>query len=768
MEVYQMIQFDEVKQQIAKFCCFSHTKQKIKQQQPQFHYLWVQQELQRVQEAMQCIVKSESVPFAYLYQICEDVENASKDKVLTPIALYQIAMQEITIQTILQYNKEVIMKHSQLYDIVECLQPISLLYNEITTCIHSSYELYDHASQTLASIRKQILHTRQLLQQKAQSFLVKHANKINEHVIVSRNDRSCILIQTTYKNQLKGIIHGESASGQTTYFEPEEFIAYNNQIQALLSQEEEEVYRILKQLSLSVKQQANILKANQETLFLLDFIFAKAMWAVQEQGCVATISKNQDSFYIKDARHPLIDREVVVANTYRLQKHQRILLMSGSNTGGKTITLKTIALSVALTQAGFPILATEAILPFVKHIWIDIGDQQSIQESLSTFSSHICNQANFIQKVDEHSLVVIDELGSGTDPKEGECLAIAILEELRKQKALVIVSTHFDRLKQYAQSHREILLGCVLFDQEKLCPTYRYQENRMGESHAFAIAERYAFPQHILQHAIQLKEETSSDADRLLIRLQEKIKQAEVEREHLLSKIDSIKAEKEKLEHDKKEFADYKRKQQEKLEQDFQREILQIQEKAEKVFEKLKKEKHNLKPHEIRDMKYELENLHTETEEIKEVFQVNDYVCIQSLQYYGEIIELKKQEAIVLVNGLKMCVKLNDLRHAKKVVAKKSKEKGYHYQLQSKPFSLELNVIACRVDDAITQVKQYLQQARMMNVESVRIIHGVGTLALKNAIHTYLKGLDFIQKFEIASNSEGGLGATIVYFYKRK
>ena len=415
---------------------------------------------------------------------------------------------------------------------------------------------------------------------------------------------------------MDGFVHGESASGQTAYVEPRSLLVLNNRLQTLKSQEQEEITRILFELSQQVKSVGHELLSNLETFALLDSIFARGLWTKEMDGCIAELNTKDDHLYLKTARHPLIDPQKVVANTYEIRSPHHSLLITGSNTGGKTVTLKTIGLFVALTMSGLPLSAEQAVVPLFDALYVDIGDDQSIQESLSTFSSHISKMADICDHATARSLVLLDELGSGTDPKEGEPLAVAVLDHLRAIGAMVIATTHYSALKTYGADNEDILLSSVEFDMEKMLPTYRYIEGISGQSNAFEIARRYGLKESIIRFA----------------REQEK-KQLAQRREEIL----------------------------ETVREDARRQLESSLEEAQDIIDELKHMHSEAKPHEISDRKARLKQLSSmddaETDDTPQrlpSYQVGDYVKISKLSYYGEIISMNKDKVCVLANGKKI------------------------------------------------------------------------------------------------------------------
>ncbi len=763
-ELYKPLQLELVKSAVSTHCAFSLGKQYINNQMPVFDYLWVKRELTRTKEALQLIVKCGMPSFEGVYDTTQSIQSACKDRTLLPGELLKIASGIKACVHMQKYIKLSEVQAPQIQELVSSFSVYDKLVSQIEHCISMNEEVLDRASVELGQIRKNIRTCEGEISKAIQRFISKHASSLMDTITTKRNDRICVLVKVSEKNNIKGFLHGESASGQTAYIEPECILQWNNRLQSLLDKEQEEIEKILHELSQFVKQCSHSLLANLETFAILDAIFAKAAWCYKHEGCIAQIHPKERKLYFKNARHPLIRKEVVVANTYKLMNPYDSLLITGSNTGGKTVTLKTIGLFVSLTMAGFPILADEAIIPLYDGIYIDIGDDQSIQESLSTFSSHLLKLSYICKKATEDSLVILDELGSGTDPKEGESLAVAILEHLKRKKAMVLATTHFSALKNYATQCDNMLLSSVAFDMEQMQPTYRYMEGVSGVSNAFEIAARFQLDASIINEAKAFKEQQKSEWDRNMEKLETSILENMELKQRLEEELFDIRRLQEDLEKQKEQMTIEKKRCLEEAKKEALLYIEDSKKQADTIVEELKQLSKDTKPHEYIALKKELDILENDKQEDEakdiDTFSVGDYVQFKSLNYHGEIISLKKGKATVLVNGMKMNTLLKDIVHITKPQQKK-KEKGYQ-GVRTTSFSMELNVIGLYVEEAIPVIDKYLDNAILAKVYRVRIIHGNGSGALRLGIHKYLKRHKQVDSFHVAGQGEGGLGATNV------
>ncbi len=765
-ENYQSVEFDAVKQQIARYCAFAAGSEMLMAQMPCFDPLWIRRELRRCAQACTMLRIHLQFPDDDLVDISAHVQRARKGMTLRPGELFAIVRFIRTAVRVRKFLAQCDEDMEELRELRDALLDERRLEKDIARCISQDGEVFDHASAQLAALRQRRGELNAMIAGEAKRFIAAHKDILMDTITAMRGGRTCVLVKVSEKNSTHGIIHGESASGQAVYLEPGSLVSLNNRLQTLESEEQQEVERILSMLSAKVKEEADALAANLETLTLLDVIFAKAAWSNANDGCVAALNTKDAHLQLKQARHPLIPASSVVANTYELREPQRRLLISGSNTGGKTVTLKTIALFVILTHAGFPVLCERAVVPFYHRILLDVGDQQSIQESLSTFSGHLSRLARICEQADERSFIILDELGSGTDPAEGECLAIAILEELGRRHSTLIVSTHFARVKTYAASCADMLVSCVAFDMETMTPTYHYLEGVSGQSNAFAIARRYHLSDAIVTRAQQLKEEGQSEDASMMERLERQMQQVNEEKERLHARLDEV----QQLRHDLRREQEQLRHRSETVVQKAYEEARAAYEErigeAEAIIQELRAMKADHKPHEVSEKLHALRELQPLQEESEapaahdEAIQVGDYVRLRRLNYHGEVIALSKNKAIVLTNGMKMNVKCDELEKMQPP-EKKKEGKGYRKPAASS-FPLECNVIGMHVDEALAIVDKYLDNAMLNKASSVRIIHGMGTGALRKAVHAYLKRNTQVESFRMGAQGEGGLGATVV------
>ena len=762
---FHEFQLEEVKQAVSDYCSFSLGKEYILSLTPSFNSLYLERELERLREMIALVVRYGSLPLGGIKNITRQLNDALRDSTLEIADLLDIAQHAYVCQNVTSFiEKSSDIKLEEIRELSGTLKAYPELSAEIHRCINENGEINDSASAKLKSLRKELKNCESSIQKTAADYVRTHASKLTDTITTSRNDRVVVLVKTSEKNTIQGFVHGESNSGQTVYMEPECLLLLNNQRQSILYQIEEEIRRILSELTRRVKRYADDYLRNLETLKLLDSFNARALWAKDYDGTVARIGEN---LILKGARHPLLDQKTVVANNYHITHEKHMLLISGPNTGGKTVSLKLIGLFTVLTYCGMALSCEEAEIPLFDQIYADIGDEQSILQNLSTFSSHMNRLAEICNRVTKRSLVVLDEPGNGTDPNEGECLAMAILDHLRAVGCFSAVTTHFSKLKTYGKRYPEIQVASVEFNQEELKPTYRYVEGVSGQSNALEIARRLGLSESILERAKQLKVSYRTREDALLEQLEASLAESRRHEDLLKEREKELSSKQKELE---KELNTYQR-QKDKLLDAAKAEADEYVERAQKEADQLLKMlRESQTVHEAIKIKHDLD-LKASKEEEEEAeedheFAVGDYVSVKNSSQRGTIESLQKNKAVVNVNGLKMSVPLTNLSYLKeKPVVKKVKSRVSVNKPGSMP--LELNLIGYRVDEALPVLDKYIDDAILLKAPFLRVIHGFGTGALRKGIWTHLKNSPYIAEMRLGGESEGGSGATILTFKKK-
>lgn len=764
-ETYDGLQFGEVKQQIAGYASFSLGRQRILNSRPVFARLALQRLLEQLDQAIGLTVHYGRLPMGGVSDVSEAVSRAMREATLTPEELLKIADQSAAVSQILRYMKEAEGEKSQIVELTATLEPHPEVARRILETISRSGEINDNASPKLRSLRRQIHSLQGEIARKLNLFISLHPSWLQDSIVAQRNDRSVVLIKNMYKNTARGLQYGQSASGQATYLEPEEVIPLNNDLQNAVQQQHQEELRILHELSLLVGSCGNSYLANLETLGLLDAIFAKAQWAREHDAVCGTISPDMD-FCLEKARHPLIDPAKVVPNSYHIQAPVTTILITGPNTGGKTVSLKVIGLFTVLQLSGFPLPCESARIPIYDNVFYDIGDNQSIENDLSTFSAHILKLSQICRQATPRSLVILDELGSGTDPVEGQALAYAVLDYFRRKQIYTVATTHFAKLKAYARQYDDVLMASVEFDAKDLKPTYRYRENTIGQSNAFEIAARYGLDESIIEQARQFKQSQQQPQDAVMERLQQQLEAVRRQQEQLSEELaqaetarDQLEQQRRKLQQNEADILSEARRQARQIVRD-------TQQQSDEIIAELKQQK-NYQVNQVAEIRHRINELAPQEdaqpkEPAGQPLALGDTVRITLTNQIGEIIALDKKSATVLCGATQIKVSPANLVKTRRPAAKK--QPAGSPVVSRGHFNVELNLIGMRVEEAMPLVDKFLDDAILAKAPYVRIIHGVGTGALRSAVWERLKKNPYVKKYELADPAQGGSGATIVTF----
>ena len=760
-KIYRSLEFNEVLSQIEGLASFSLGKEEIAKIKPSNNSLLVKRSLNLSKEVMEMINLAQEYNLGGVRDVSGLLDRVDREIIITGLDLLYISEVNTSVKSVISSIKKTEVKTNNLDDLVETFTVLDDLSKTITLAINSYGEVVDSASAKLKSLRREAANLSSTFDKSVSTFINRNKNILADSIANERNGRVVVLLNNTYRNTVKGVVHGESKSGQSVYFEPEAFIALNNNRQSIKHMIDDEIEKILLELSQAVKVESVFIRTNLNTLAKLDSILAIAKWGYEREAIVAEISDDQ-SIYLRNSGHPLISKDEVVKNTYSL-KDGSMLIVSGPNTGGKTVTLKTIGLSILMSLCGIPIIADEARVPIVDNIFIDLGDQQSVVSSLSTFSSHLTQLAHIVNNVTENSLVLLDELGSGTDPKEGEALAIAVLEYLKSKKAITLVTTHLSGLKKYAQNDKNTVLASVEFDSESLTPTYRFIEGLAGQSNALEIAAKFNFPKSIMSRANILKDTMLTDEEKLMANLQ-------IKEKTLLDKAKEF----EDIEADliqKQQDLDKKLAQYTALEDEImseaklvgQKYIAKTKEKIDKLYEEIQDVHKYSRLHEAIEIKKQVDQQLEASVPVKTVkrdFKVGDKVRVDGFHHVGEITSLDRNNVSVDVNGMNVRTKLNKLTYIKE--AKEALVRSTYRIKTTTKARMEVNVIGMTVYEAIPEVDKFIDNAVVSNLSTVRIVHGMGTGKLRDEIHKHLRKTKSVVSFEYATQSQGGSGATIV------
>jgi DNA mismatch repair protein MutS2 len=777
----RVLEYNKVKEQLLEHTASSLGRDKVKNLVPSTDFEEIVELQETTDEAAKVIRLKGHVPLGGISDIRSNIKRAKIGSMLSPHELIEIASTMYGSRQMKRFIDDMIDNGVELPILETHVAQIVSLYDlekKITNCIGDGGEVVDSASDKLRGIRNQIRTAESRIREKLEN-MTRSSNSqkmLSDAIVTIRNERYVIPVKQEYRGVYGGIVHDQSASGQTLFIEPQVIVELNNALQEARVKEKQEVERILMMLTEEVAVEADIVLSNVEVVANLDFIFAKALYAKRIKA-TKPIVNNERYMDLRQARHPLIDPEIIVPNNIMLGKDFTTIVITGPNTGGKTVTLKTVGICVLMAQSGLhiPVMDESEICVF-KNIFADIGDEQSIEQSLSTFSSHMVNIVDILEKADFESLVLFDELGAGTDPQEGAALAISILDEVCNRGARVVATTHYPELKAYGYNREQVINASVEFDVNTLSPTYKLLIGVPGRSNAFEISKRLGLSDRVINRARNQISTDTNKIENMIAKLEESQKSAERER-------------KEAEEH---------RKQSEKLHRELQRQIiefnderdeklLKVQKEGEEKVEAAKKEAEgiihelrqlrkaqlvNVKDHELIEAKSRLEGaapelvkkqkVHVKNTAPKQQLRPGDEVKVLTFGQKGQLLEkVSDTEWSVQIGILKMKVKesnmeyINTPKQTEKKAVASVKGRDYHV-------SLELDLRGERYEDAMMRVEKYLDDAQLASYPRVSIIHGKGTGALRQGVQDYLKKHRGVKTYRYGDMGEGGLGVTVV------
>lgn len=778
----KVLEFDKVKEQLYEQASSTLGKDKVKNLFPSANYEEVVRLQAETDEAAAILRLKGNVPFSGIFDIRPHIKRSVIGGVLSPHELIQIASTIHTSRQIKHFLEELAEEKIDIPILAELaarIIPLTNLEQAIKYAIDEGGEILDGASELLRSLRHQLRSNEARVREKLESMIrSSNAQKmLSDAIVTIRNDRFVIPVKQEYRAHYGGIIHDQSSSGQTLFIEPQAIVQLNNQLQDIRVKEQLEIERILTELSAKTAEHDGELRVIVDVLADLDFIFAKARYGKLIKASMP-IMNHEGRISLYKARHPLIPLDEVVANDIMIGKDYTTIVITGPNTGGKTVTLKTVGLCTLMAQSGLQVPALDGSeLAVFNSVYADIGDEQSIEQNLSTFSSHMVNIVEILNRVDDNSLVLFDELGAGTDPQEGAALAISILDEVHHRGARVIATTHYPELKAYGYNRDGVMNASVEFDVETLSPTYKLLLGVPGRSNAFEISKRLGLSENIIQSARSYTSEDTNKIDKMIASLEESKRLAENEHEEARDYLKQA----EKLHHDIQkqmmEFYEYKDGLYEKAARKAEEIVDEAKAEAEKVIRDLRKmriEKHaEVKEHELIDARKRLEEAVPKLEktgkqakkkEKKQSFMPGDEVKVLTFDQKGILVEkTSSNEWQVRIGILKMKVKEKDMEYL-----------GTPKQQETKPLAivrgrdshvkLELDLRGERYEDALMQVEKYIDDALLAGYPRVSIIHGKGTGALRQGVQEYLKNHRSVKKIRFGDAGEGGTGVTVVEF----
>ncbi len=761
----EVLELNKILEQLSDYSRLSFRRDYFMSLKPLYDIEQIRNILEGVEEGIKVINKFGQVSFDYIHNIFDSTTKAIKGGILNEEQLYHIATQYDGIINIKSYYQSVKFDDfPKVSFLLDSLIPSKELSNNIYHVISNDLTIYDNASPTLNHIRKEIISKNAELRRRVDSLVRNRVDYLSDQIVTIRNDRYVIPVKSAYKNMVRGIIHDESSSANTVFIEPEEIVVVNNEIATLKGKEREEIERLLKYLSNEVAKVAPNLNKNLNLLIELDELLTRSAFGISYDGITANLS-NSEEIKMIGARHPLIDKTKIVANDFDLYKPtNQEYLITGPNTGGKTVSLKTVGLLVLMNQIGLAIPTNQkATLGIFNDIFVDIGDNQNIAESLSTFSSHLAKLIEMVNKCDSKSLLLVDEIGGGTDPLEGEALAMSLLEEFKNRDSLVLATTHYHNLKTFAIESDYIVNCSMTFDDTSLRPTYRLITGVAGKSYAFEIGRSLSLPEYIIERARNYKNKFSDDNSKLV----EKLEASAIENENLRNELKDKIAKQDELLRDAKILKSNLEKQKEDLKINADKEVEKMVNKYKEELDELMndlKSNSSLKLHNVIDAKTKLKDMFVKEENeddiIVDEIKVNDKVKIKDIDRSGKVISITKDFALVDVNGITIKSKVSALEKFEgidKPVIKKVRQ-----DIQLTKLNTEVNLIGLTVEEGIDVLDRFINSAIKGRLKMIRVIHGFGTGRLRNGVWDYLKKSKFVSKYYSAGQFNGGGGATIV------
>ena len=792
MNSEQVLDFQHIRQKLADVCSSAIAKEYALNLQPMHNRQKIEDALDETVEAMRSLEQEVEQPISGTKDIRTTCTKSRKEIILTREELWDLHT------TILAYNRmhRFFKEKYLLYPLLSLWVQDLPSHDKLTKRFERTFDAYgillDSATPKLQQLRMTMSRTKNAIKNDLQRILQDKDNQkyFQEAIVTMRNNRYVIPVKQEYRGAFPGLIHDRSATGATLYIEPMRLVDLNNELQEATLAEEQEVLRIYKELTELVRGHADTLLDACKRVSHVEFVYGKAELAIRMKAVRATISQGREVNLLQ-ARHPMLAPNVVVPTTITLGTKYRILLITGSNTGGKTVSLKTLGLLALMNQSGLCIPADSgSTLPIFHHIYADIGDEQSIEASLSTFSAHMTQVIGILKRVGPNDLVLLDELGSGTDPEEGSALGIAIIEYFRKKGALMMVSTHYNELKTYAYQTEGVENGHVEFDERTLRPTYRLHIGVAGSSHALSIAARLGLPQEVVDLARKQWELNGRSAmEDMLRELNQELRKTQ-ERERALKKEqEEVRRMRTQVMRDKKALQDKKKVILEKAREEAQNMKRSVRIESEQIIKELKGSFNETDKQKRQDAiskaRKGVSNVAVPTGVIEKrehldvsKVKVGDVVFLDNLQSLGTILVIQGKRIQVDMNGLTVTVKEKDLlattrEEASALLRKENSVPMSNRQrkrsgmavIRQQQASTELNIIGKTVDEAIVEVGRFIDQAILAGLNSVRIVHGKGTGALRAGVHDYLRTLPGIKSYDLASLDEGGAGATTVILW---
>lgn len=773
------LEFNKIKEEIKQRAVSSAGQDLIDALTPHDNPLEARVALEEVEEALLLMSLKGAPPFTGVFDVRDQISRAGKGSTLSPGALLRIGNILRSARLFQRYVRNE-GEFKELLNETAGITPLEKLETEIANAISGDDEVSDRASQKLSTLRRSIREKNASVKDKVQSLVRTHAKYLQENLYTVRGDRYVIPVKAEHKGNVPGLIHDQSSSGQTLYIEPISLVNLNNEIKELLLKEKAEIERILRELSGKVTENYEAVKRNSDIIYYLDCIFARAKYADSIQAMKPEI-REDGTFNLISARHPLIDQRKVVPSSIYLGEEFTGLVITGPNTGGKTVALKTVGLLHAMALSGILIPVNDnSHVSFFREVFADIGDEQSIEQSLSTFSSHMTNIVGIMARADESSLCLFDELGAGTDPTEGAALAMAILEELKSRGSRVIATTHYSQLKAYALRTEGIENASVEFDVDSLSPTFRLLIGVPGKSNAFLISKRLGLSDEIIEKARDLISEDSLRFEDLIENLERSNISARKDAQKSKALLSELKDKEETLNQKLQTIELQRQKEIDEAKREARHILREVKEEADAILKSIRKLESGGSSSSLRQeleknrqrLRDTLEILDTTADNDRGDVPVSDRVRKEMKpgaeflhKDIGQIVSVlslpdEKGNLLVQAGIMKINANIADLEFTKGLKKETKAKRKVNLNLRSVASSIDLRGLDA--EEAAYRTDRYLDEAALANLEEVTVIHGVGTGVLKTRIGQLLKKHPHVKRSRPGEYGEGGAGVTMV------
>ena len=781
-KIEKVLEFSKIRTQLAEYATSEKGKQMIKELPIEVDAKAIQHKIEETTDGVELLRLKQGIPIPRLKDISFALKRLELEAGLNGRELSDILRVLTTTHEVERFFEKVEEEEIALKRVprlVEKLESIPEVTHELEASIREDGYVLDSASPTLHGLRVGIQKTEQDIRRQMDQYLTgKNAQYLSDTIITIRNDRYVLPVKAEYKSVFGGTVHDQSATGQTLFMEPQAVVNLNNKLREYQIQEKREVERILWELSQKLMPYTNSLHQNHYVLARLDVVNAKALYAHELRATEPIIDAN-NYVALWQAWHPLLEREKAVANDIILGEEYQAIVITGPNTGGKTILLKTVGVIQLMAQMGLYIPAGEnSRVGIFTEIFADIGDEQSIEQNLSTFSSHMSNIVSILKQINDKSLLLIDEIGSGTDPQEGSSLAIAILDYIASKQSYVIASTHYPELKAYGYDRPKTINASMEFDGDTLQPTYQLLLGVPGRSNAFDISKRLGLPSIIIDQARGLLSEEDQDLNAMISDLEQKRRRAQRDADKMRHQLELSTQLLEDLQRETEQFQANKARLLEEAKERANTLIEQSQDDADKILSEirelqLRSKQSTVKEHEMIEKKTALKDLKHEQalkknkvlrkEKAKKALQVGQSVEVLSFGQRGTLVEkVNDKEWVVQMGIIKMKIAVEDLSPIAE--AQEAKQQVIVKSARSSHVSSELDLRGKRYEEAMKDLELYLDAAILANYPRVTIIHGRGTGAIQQGVHKVLRSHRSVASFEFAPMNTGGNGATIVTF----